>query len=217
MKFTSFLLSQGFTYCHYTLDEVGQCLENLKSTLDDLLQWRRYGAACSKIYWLIPTTLLLLRYYHSINSLSIFLTWIYEQGMACPFQLFMVPYHFSIQPEKSPTLQQWKRLSRIWVGNSWKSCWRQSTPRPQKKITSPLAHYLPYLHYLPCMSGYNFLIYILLHRSNEVTMPLDETEIHQQMAKFQKCIQRKRYRRLLQRVTNRGYSLNQRSRPCWWR
>ena len=91
--------------------------------------------------------------------------------MACPFWLLMVPYHFSIQPEVSLMLRQWKRLSRIWAGNLWKSCQRQSIPSPQKKVTLLLAHYLPYLHFLLCMSRCDFLIYILLCRCNRPWEP----------------------------------------------
>ena len=117
IEFTRPLLSQGFTYCHYTPHEavqiIGKCKDHLRwlliveetqgGILKDLLIESNYTTPAE----VLP--LCLFPYNPS--------TWNYDQGMAHLFWLFAVPYHFSIQPEESLMLKQWKRLSRIWTGN----------------------------------------------------------------------------------------------------
>ena len=171
LEFTSLFPSQGFTYCHYTPDEAVQIIGKCENCLGQSLTVDQIWGSILKDFliesdYTAPDKVLPLCSF-PYNPLTL----IYDQGMACPFQLFMVPYHFSIQPGESPTLKQWKRLSRIWVGNLWKSCQRQSTTRPQKKVTLFLAHYLPYLHYPLCKSRCTFLLYILLHGCNRSWRP----------------------------------------------
>ena len=81
---------------------IGKCQDHLRqshtveeiwgSILKDLLIESDYT---------VPARLLAL-YSFPYNSLTL----IYDQGMAHPFHLFTVPYHFSIQPEESPTVEE---------------------------------------------------------------------------------------------------------------